>query len=127
MSRVVLDASALVALLRREPGLARVAKVLGRSVMSSVNLAEVLTRSVDLNADLDRVTEHLRLLPLTIVDFGSDDAALAASLRRATREAGLSLGDRCCLALGLRTGRPVLTTDRLWASLDVGVQIELIR
>jgi PIN domain nuclease of toxin-antitoxin system len=127
MSDRVLDASALLAFLRREPGAERVGEVLDRSLVSAVNLAEVLGKASDYGIDPALAAAHLRRLPLKVEDFGEEDAILTASLRAQTKPLGLSLGDRCCLALGVRTSLPVLTADRRWASLEVGVEIELIR
>ena len=71
-----------------------------------------------------------RLMPSDSEDPPPDfagDAEIAAALWTLTRAAGLSFGDRSCLALASRLGVPVLTTDRAWAKVDVGVPIELIR
>src|SRR5438874_1039276 len=108
-----------MAFLLREPGGTRVGDVLGEAVMSSVSLAEVLTRSLDRNADLVWVQAQLGVLPLDVATFDWEDAMRVAALQPSTRHLGLTLGDRCCLALGLRLGLPVLTTDRAWAGLDV--------
>ena len=56
-----------------------------------------------------------------------DDAVSIARLRAATRAHGLSLGDRAYLATGLRLGQPVVTADRSWATIGVGVTVHLIR
>jgi PIN domain nuclease of toxin-antitoxin system len=64
---------------------------------------------------------------LRVVPLNEDDSVTTAQLRSLTRAHGLSLGDRACLATGLRLGLPVLTADRSWANLDVGVTIRLIR
>jgi PIN domain nuclease of toxin-antitoxin system len=58
---------------------------------------------------------------------GSDEALDSGLLREATRAAGLSLGDRLCLAAARARQARVLTADRSWAGLDVGVEIEVIR
>jgi ribonuclease VapC len=130
---VVLDASALLAFFRDELGtdLVRMAMLSGASI-STVNYAEVLTRLAERGgsiATLVRRVEEAGIPPnlLTVVPFTEGDAEAAASLRSTTRHLGLSLGDRACLALGLRMGRPVLTADRAWATLAVGVEVRLIR
>lgn len=130
---VVLDASALLAYLRGEPGDEAVgAAMVGGAVMNAVNYAEVLSRLGEAGLDPAVADERLRsggvigelveVIPLDAVD-----ARAIAALRPATRDAGLSLGDRACLATGLRRGLPVLTADRAWAGIDAGVQIRLIR
>ena len=64
---------------------------------------------------------------MRVVPFTPEDAFISGSLRATTRRKGLSLGDRCCLALGVKTGLPVLTTEGKWREIDVGVQVEVIR
>lgn len=97
------------------------------SVLGAVNLAEVATRLLDLGvsaADIDGLPERLRC---EVVPFDEDLALSAGLLRVQTRHLGLSVGDRACLALAQREGLPVLTGDRAWAKLDVGVEVVLIR
>ena len=127
MTGVVLDASALIALLRRELGADRVEAVLDRAWISTVNLAEVVAKGVERGAGLADVTAALAGLPIRVEPFTIDDAYRSGSLRTTTRAAGLSLGDRCCLALGARTGFPVLTAERTWGTLGLDLQIEPIR
>jgi PIN domain nuclease of toxin-antitoxin system len=76
---------------------------------------------------LENILSLLTRLSLEVVPFDAEQAYMTASLRPATRALGLSLGDRACLALGLRHGVPVLTADQLWAKADVGVKVEVIR
>jgi PIN domain nuclease of toxin-antitoxin system len=123
----VLDASALLAFLRKEPGRDRVTSVLDRALISSVNLAEVAAKAIDYGGTLEGIATALAPLPLRVLPFAPEDALISGSLRAATRSRGLSLGDRCCLALGVKTGLPVLTTDGKWRDLDVGVTVEVIR
>lgn len=127
MAGVVLDASALLAFLFREPGMDRVRAALPDSVMSAVNLSEVVATALRFGGTLADTTAMLAQLPVETVPFNPDDAVLAGSLWPATRPKGLSLGDRCCLALGIRLGVPVLTADREWTSLQMDVRIEAIR
>ena len=124
----MLDASALIAWLRAEPGADVVQRALDAgSVISAVNLAEVLTRFQDIGVAGTEVLGDLREAGLVTFPHGEDDACQTAELRAATRSSGLSLGDRACLALAIRLGRPALTADRAWAPLEVGAQVELIR
>jgi ribonuclease VapC len=127
MAGVVLDASALLAFLFREPGMDRVRASLADGAISAVNLSEVVATALRLGGTLPEATAMLARLPIEAIPFTAADAALAGSLRPATKVKGLSLGDRCCLALGTRLGVPVLTANREWTSLQIDVQIEAIR
>jgi PIN domain nuclease of toxin-antitoxin system len=127
VSEVVLDASALLALMRNETGHEAVAAALPMSRISAVNLAEVLAKAFDYGIPVEESSRAVEALPVAVTPFTPEDAHLASSLRPATRPRGLSLGDRCCLALGLKTGLPVLTAEREWAGLDVGVTVRVIR
>lgn len=127
MTRAVWDASALLVLLHREPGWERLAPELESAVLSSVNLAEVASRLVDAGGPPAEVRKVLEDLDLEIHDLTADLAFSTAELRAATRARGLSLGDRACLALGQALGLPVLTADRAWAELEVGVEIRAVR
>ncbi len=133
MSVAVLDASALLAYLRDEPGAGAVADAIadGASI-STVNLAEVLSRVADRGADPVAVAEQLvdRGLiggAIAVEPFTVDDAGDAARLRPETRDAGLSLGDRACLTLARRLDAPVLTADTAWSQLGVAVELRQIR
>jgi ribonuclease VapC len=123
----VWDASALLVLLQEEPGAKELAPRLPEGVMAAVNLSEVAARLIAAGGPPERVREILDGLPIAIHDFTTDLAYRAAELRSATQHLGLSLGDRACLALGLALGSPVLTADRAWLTLDLGVEIELAR
>jgi PIN domain nuclease of toxin-antitoxin system len=97
------------------------------SKISSVNYAEVGTRLADLGEAHAVVDEALRLMGVEIVDFDTELAVAAISLRSGTRPAGLSLADRACLALAMRENAVALTADRAWTKIDVSCRIELIR
>jgi PIN domain nuclease of toxin-antitoxin system len=95
--------------------------------MSSVKLAEVITTAIRRGGKLPETMIVLAHLPMETLPFDSQDAILAASLYSATKEKGLSLADRCCLALGARFGVPVLTAATEWTGLNIGVRVEAIR
>jgi ribonuclease VapC len=125
----VLDASALLCLLFDEPGADRVERVLHETCISAANLAEVMSKLVDRGLDGTEALSDLRELDLEVVALDRAQAEAAGLLRSATREAGLSLGDRACLALAQQRSAPTLTTDRRQADVAgaIGVTVELIR
>jgi ribonuclease VapC len=127
MADVVLDASAILARVLDEPGGEMVRTVIDGARVSAANLAEVVQRLVDLGADDRNVTDTIRELSCQVIALDEGLALDAGLLRRATKSKGLSLGDRACLALGKRLGLPVYTADRVWAELDLGVEVVLIR
>jgi PIN domain nuclease of toxin-antitoxin system len=120
----------LIALLRGEPGADRAqAAIDADAVMCTVNLAEVARHYARRGAGADDLHALLDPLPFERVPF-DDELAFAASLMLpSTQRAGLSLGDRACLALAARLGAPALTTDRIWATVSeaVGVKVEVLR
>jgi PIN domain nuclease of toxin-antitoxin system len=123
----IADSSAILALLKQEPFDKLDPRRLFRATISAVNLSEVLERLCAGGLRESEADEAVTALNLRVADFDEAQARLAAHLRPRTRRAGLSLGDRACLALGLHLGRPVITADRAWANLDVGLEIVLIR
>ena len=127
VSEVVLDSSVLIAILKREPYEANLLGRIDGSVMSSVNYAELIKVASDIGM---HESTHLReLLGLVgrIEPFTVAQALTSGLLRTGTLRRGLSLGDRACLALALELGAEVYTADRVWAGLDVGCPIHLIR
>jgi PIN domain nuclease of toxin-antitoxin system len=124
---IVLDASALLAFMFREVGHEKVALVIARCWLSSVNLAEVLGRFAKDGHDPTTVLSRIQTTPIRIVPFEAVDAAEAARLLPVTRPLGLSLGDRACLVLARARGVPALTADRAWLDLDIGVLVHVIR
>ena len=127
MASFVLDASAVLALLNKEPGGDVVRTSLREATISAVNLAEVGTKLSDQGASQSDIRDALRFLELSVEPFDEDAAIASTELRPMTRHRGLSLGDRVCLALAARHEIPVLTADRNWSTLDLGVDIRLIR
>jgi len=127
MTVTVLDASALLAYLQQEPGASVVAEGLDGALLSSVNLAEVLQKAAQFDADTTGLADDLVELGLRIEPFSVRQAALAAELWEATRAWGLSLADRACLALASEHKARVLTADRVWAELSLPLKIEVIR
>lgn len=125
--RQVVDSSVVLAFLLGEPGGDILTRDDGPFLLSTVNLAEVLTKVVERKLSADDVMLVLRRLPIDYVDHDRNDARRAADLRLATAKLGRSLGDRVCLAVAQRFGVPVLTADSAWATLDIGVDVQLIR
>jgi ribonuclease VapC len=124
----VLDASALLAVILGEPGQDTVKEALvSGAVLGTVNLAEIVSRLMDKGRTLEEARSDVQFHEFTLVDFELEDALEAARLRPLTRERGLSLGDRACLAVAQRLGLRALTADRQWAGLDVGVEIVVCR
>lgn len=124
---IVADASAILALMKNEPITKLDRRHLFRATISAVNLTEVLTKLHDDGLNHAEVAEAAAVLDLRVIAFDRDQASAAAAMRSETRQAGLSLGDRACLALGKKMRCPVATADRVWASVDVGVEVILIR
>lgn len=128
MNNTVLDASALLALIQQEQGAEIIKPLLKFSVMSAVNIAECLT-----------ALQRTRILPqealilitdiiATIIPFDLEQAGYVAELQSRVQHKGLSLGDRACIALGIKLQVPIYTADRIWAELQLdGADIKLIR
>lgn len=128
MSSAVLDSSAVLAVFRGEPGAAVVlAALAGGAVMSAVNLAEVVTKLQEGGIPDPDIAPMIGQLHISIQDFDPGQAYTAGLLRRQTRAAGLSLGDRACLALAQQLGLPVLTADHSWTTLSLPVTVTAIR
>lgn len=124
----VLDASALLALIHEEPGADLVAEAMTGSVIGTPNLAEVIGKLVDAEIDASGIRQLVLAAGVAIEPLTADDAELAGALRAIKGGQQLSLGDRCCLALAVRTMPSiVITADRVWASLDLPIEVRLIR
>ncbi|MFI5270175.1 MAG: type II toxin-antitoxin system VapC family toxin [Chloroflexota bacterium] len=121
MSEYALDASALLAFQRQEPGAEVVAGLLDRAAISTVNLSEVVAKLADVGAPLP--DDFAATARLTVVPFSHEHAYRAGRLRPQTKPYGLSLGDRACLALAQQLGVPAVTAERLWQQLPVAVQL----
>ena len=127
MSKYVLDASALLALLNQEKGKDRVESAVVDSVISAVNYCETLGKLIDGGMTDTDAREAVELINLPVIDFDAGLARIAAALRPKTKMLGLSLGDRSCLALALVRNDAAITAERAWSKLRIGVKIEVIR
>lgn len=127
MSEVVLDASALLALVNSEPGADIVAEAIPEGIISAVNLSEVVGKLRQAGMPVKAIHQVLQPLGLEVRPFDEEQAYLVGLLRDATQSAGLSLGDRACLCLAHKLGLAALTADRVWSGLSVGVVVKTIR
>lgn len=129
MTSAVLDASAVIALLKGERGGMKVAGVVAEAAIGVFNHAEVVSHFVHLGAPLEEIRAMLGALPLNVIAADEALAWEAGALRAVTAKAGLSLGDRFCLALAKREGVPAYTADRAWKEIaaDSGTKVTVIR
>lgn len=128
MTDAVLDASALLALLKGEPGADRVAAVIGAAAISAVNLHEVAKEMLREGATPEATRGVLDELNLDIRPHDREAAYTSAALHEHTQRYGRGLGDRTCMALGMQLGVPVLTADQEWKKVKIkGLKLEHIR
>lgn len=125
----VLDASAVLCLLKGENGADRVIDALPRSSISAVNISEVYAKLADAGGSEAKIAHAIGVLHLKVEPFDDEQARAAGMLRPATKALGLSLGDRACLALARGKSASALTTDRVWTELPevLGISVELLR
>ena len=125
--KAILDASALLALVFNEPGAEIVAAEARTSVILSVNFSEVVQKVISIDGNPERAEEAVDLLGIEVVPFDRRLARLTAELLEKTAFMGASFADRACLALGLASGAPILSSDQDWQKLDIGIDIRMIR
>ena len=127
----VMDSSALLALTRGERGFETVQELLHREecAISSVNMAEVGTKLIEYGLPPDELARIVSQFQLDVIDFSTEQAILSAQLRLLTRTAGLSLGDRACLALTKLMEGIAVTADQAWQDVRIaaGVKVLMIR
>jgi ribonuclease VapC len=130
VNKIVLDASALLAILHQERGAEMFSQqfdLLENATMSAVNIAEAYGKLVGIGIGSEDAWEAVIAPIPEIVDFDKSQAKTAGALLPQTRSIGLSLGDRACLALGMTLRAPIYTADRSWKKLRLGVEIHVIR
>jgi PIN domain nuclease of toxin-antitoxin system len=128
VSSSVLDASALMALLKQETGHEQVATLVRTgAAMSTVNLSEVIAKLDEAGVPVASIRTTLEGFRLELVPFDSDAAYAAGQLRTQTKQAGLSFGDRACIALAEARALPIATADRMWANLSLAIPVQFIR
>lgn len=127
MARHVLDSSVVLAGLLQEPGGDVFRDLMPDALMCAVNVTEIVTRLYDKGWPMGLAASETAKLVSRVAPFDDPLAFRAGWLRVETRDLGLSLGDRACLALAMAAGLPVYTADRDWSSLDLGIDIRVIR
>lgn len=124
---IVLDSSVILANMLQEPG----GEVFGNLTedfrISTVNLAEIVSKLSERGQSLQIIQRAVSPLVDNSIDLSVSQAIQAGLWRKETKRFGMSMGDRCCLALGLDLGATVYTTDRAWAGLDLGVRVDVVR
>jgi ribonuclease VapC len=126
VSEAILDSSAILALLLAELGTDKVSAALPGALVSTINFAEVVSKLCERGMPAEDARAVIESIGVEIVDFNLEQAYVAGDLRNSTRSAGLSLGDRACLALARLRNLPAITADMAWRSLT-GFEIILIR
>jgi PIN domain nuclease of toxin-antitoxin system len=128
MNEVVLDASAILAIIFQERGNERLTdEIMDSAVASTVNLAEVQSKLLQKGFDPDEAWEDIQSLVPAAVPFTNEQAKIAGTLIAKTKRFGLSVGDRSCLALAITLKAPVYTAEQVWTNLKVGIPIHVIR
>lgn len=125
--KFVIDSSIVLAVLRNEKGSRQAAELAFGSAISSVNLAEVVTKCVEFEIDPNDALRYITGRNIDVMEFGFAESVLAGRLVAAAPKGVLSLGDRACLATAIRLESTALTADRVWAELDLPCKVELIR
>jgi PIN domain nuclease of toxin-antitoxin system len=127
-NKIVFDSSALIMLFAKEPGYESVRQNLKHAIISSVNIAEVYKYCIAVqNLTEDDCRNLIKLCGIKIIDFCEEQALITAKIIKQTKEYGLSLGDRGCIALAMFKNHPVLTCDKIWQKVDLDVEFIMAR
>ena len=126
MTRVLLDTTAVLAALFDEPGASIVRSRGQHGAVSAANYSEILATLTDRGVPLDTAEQVVCGLNLEVLAANRAVAVRAARFRALTRGLGFSLADRLCLASASIHRLPVLTTDRKWTTIDLGVEVVVI-
>jgi len=122
---IVLDASALLAFFRDEPGAVKVDFLISQCLISTVNWSEVVQKCLSRGVEIEHLREDIETLGVIIEAFTPEDAECAAKIWPISRSIGLSLGDRACLAFAMRKQAPILTADRAWLNLATKLNLDI--
>ena len=124
----VIDSSALLALTRGERGYETVQELLHSEecAISSVNMAEVGTKLVEYGLPSNELPRLVNQFQIDVIDFNIEQSILSAQLRPLTRAAGLSLGDRACLALTKLMQGIAVTTDQAWQDIRISADVKVL-
>ncbi len=127
MSAIVFDSSVVIAILKQERGFESAESSLSDALISTVNMSEIATYLARNGVPSDTIQEVLASFPIQVVPFEESLAIQTGCLYSSCKHLGLSLGDRACLALAMSRKMPVLTADRVWSKLDLGISIQVLR
>jgi PIN domain nuclease of toxin-antitoxin system len=126
--KIVFDSSALIMLFAKEPGYEIIRQHMKYAVISSVNIAEVYKYCIEVQQLSEEDCRHLiKLSGIKIIDFCEEQALITARIINHTRQYGLSLGDRSCIALAMFKNCSILTCDKIWQKVDLDVNFIMAR
>jgi PIN domain nuclease of toxin-antitoxin system len=127
-NKIVFDSSALIMLFAKEPGYESVRQNLKHAIISTVNIAEVYKYCIEVqNLTEDDCRNLIKLSGIKIIDFCEEQALISAKIIKQTKQYGLSLGDRSCIALAMFKNYPIFTCDKIWQKVDLGVEFIMAR
>ena len=124
---IVLDSSAVLAVLLNEPGADRAEAAFEQGVITAASLTEILSKALKFGFDLQSAYERVVSFGLTVHPVDEAQAFLAAEISKAPRELNLSLGDRLCIALAMTLRVELLTGDTGMSLYDAGIPITKFR
>lgn len=128
MSKIIFDASALIALFAKENGYQTIKSHMKDAIISSVNIAEVYKYCIETQSLTQNDARKLiELSDVRIIDFCHEQALISSTIIHKTKAYGLSLGDRACIALALFKNHPILTCDKIWEKLDLNIKFIMAR
>lgn len=127
-NKIVFDSSALIMLFAKELGYESVRQNLKYAIISSVNIAQVYKYCIEVqNLTEEDCRNLIKLSGIKIIDFCEEQALITAKMIKQTKQYGLSLGDRACIALAMYKNHPILTCDKIWQKVELDVEFIMAR
>lgn len=127
-SNIVFDSSVLIMLFAKEPGYESVRGYMRNAVISTINIAEVYKYCIEVqNLSEEDCRNLTKLTGIKIIDFCEQQALISAKIIKNTKQYGLSLGDRGCIALATLKDCSILTCDKIWQKVDLNIEFIMAR